>query len=383
MFWRIGWVLGLLTVLAAGGEARAQFSYGYYPGGYGGYGWGGWGGGGGGGVASGQGNLARGLGYYATGVGNLEVSNAEAGSVNTNTLMRYENFMYNSQLQANHNERLRTRERMKRDARAGDALNKRALNQPSDEDITDGNALNGALDQITDPRVHSSALRLATVKIPGRIIRQIPFVNASEAVTISLDQLTAESGWPAALRDSKFETERKAYSDAVDRALKEDRDGDIAPQTIEQMRTALSGLKARLEAVPPGDRARFGEAETYLKSLYAMTRMLERPDYEKIVAELDSIKETTLGSLLGFMHTFNLRFGRPTTPEQRAAYEQLYPVLAEHRDRVLKDAGLAVKGSDKNKDTPPPPPQASSDFFGKMGYDRLEGPHRFESRSSK
>lgn len=373
MLRRMGWVVCVAALLAAGGEARAQFGYGRYPGGYGGYGWGGWGG-------TYQGNVARGLGYYATGLGTLRVDNAEASAINTNTLENYENFMYRSQLQANRHERARMHEKMVRDASAGAALANRAANQPTDGDITSGNALNAALDQITDPRVHSSALRLATTKIPGRVIREIPFVNASEAVTISLDQLTAEDGWPAALHDSKFEAERKAYSDAVHRALKEDRDGDISPQTIGQMRTALSRLKAKLEAVPPADRARFGESETYLKSLYGMTRMLEKPDYEKIVAELDSIKETTLGSLLGFMHTFNLRFGRSTTPGQRAAYEQLYPLLAEHRDRVLKEAGIAPKGGDK--DTPPSAPQASK-FFGGMQYDRLEGPHRYQTESSK
>ncbi len=374
MLRRTGLVLGLLALLAIGGgnKAHAQFGYGYYPRGYGGYGWGGWGGGG-----TVQGSIARGLGYYATGLGNLERSNAVAGSINTDTWMRYENFMYNSQLQANHNERLRMDAKMRRDAGAGDGVNNRPANQPTDADITSGNALNAALDQITNPRVHSSALRLATTKIPGKVIREIPFVNASEAVTISLDQLTADSGWPAALREPQFDDGRKAYSAAVDQALKEDRDGEIATQTVKQMRAALSRLKATLESVPATDRARFGEAETYLKTLYGMTRMLEKPEYEKIVAELDSIKETTLGSLLGFMHTFNLRFGRPTTPEQRLAYEQLYPIIAEHRDRVMKDAGLVAK----DDNTPPPPP--SGDFFSGMKFEHLDGPHRYGPASTK
>ena len=69
------------------------------------------------------------------------------------------------------------------------------------------------------------------------------------------------------------------------------------------------------------------------------------------------------------MHTFNLRFGRPTTPEQTAAYEQLYPLLAAHRDRVMKDSGLAAKADDKAPTAgvghAPPPPQPS-DFFRGM-----------------
>ena len=369
--------LAIAGVLVATGEARAQFGYGYYPGGYGSYGWGGWGGGG-----TVEGDIARGLGYYATGLGTLEVDDAVAGSINTDTVIRWNQYMYNSQLQANHNERIRMRDKMARDASAGTGVGNRARENPSDRDITNGNALNAALDQLSDPRVSTSSLRLAKDKIPARLIRAIPFVNASEAVTISLDQLTAENGWPVALRDARFAEERTAYSEAVDKALKEDSEGDISPKTIEAMRAALSKLKAKLEAVPPADRARFGEAEAYLKSLYGMTRMLERPDYEKIVAELDSIKETTLGSLLGFMHTFNLRFGKPTTPEQRAAYEQIYPIVAQHRDRVIKEAGLDAKPDDKDKDkTPPPPsPQLPDKFFSGLQLDRLEGPHKYDPR---
>ena len=370
--------LGVVAVLAASGEARAQFGYGYYPSGYTSYGWGGWG-------QNPQGSIARGLGYYATGLGNLEVADAEAGAINTNSAMQWDQFMYNSQLTANRNAYVRSRERMLRDIKGGDALNKQQApaakgDANADADVANGNALNAALDQITDPRVHSSALRMATAKVPGRLIRAVPFVNASEAVTISLDQLTAENGWPVALRVPEFRDEREAYSAAVDQALKEDQDGDISPQTIGEMRAALSRLKARLEAVPQADRARFGEAETYLKSLYAMTRMLERPDYDKIVAELDSIKETTLGSLLGFMHTFNLRFGRPTTPDQTAAYRELYPILAAHRDRVLKGAGLVDTSKSDATDTPPPP---SPQIFRGMRIEHLEGPHRYQPKSDQ
>jgi hypothetical protein len=366
--------LGFVAVLAAAGEARAQFGYGYYPYGYASYGWGGWG-------QNPQGSIARGLGYYATGLGNLEVADAQATAINTNAEMQWDQFMYNSQLTANRNAQLRSRERMLRDIKAGDALNKQAPAAPGNADIANGNALNAALDQITDPRVHTSALRLATAKVPGRVIRAIPFANASEAVTISLDQLTAENGWPVALRAPEFRDERVAYSAAVDQALKQVQDGDISPQTVQQMRAALSRLKAKLDAVPPADRARFGEAETYLKSLYAMTRMLERPDYEKIIAELDSIKETTLGSLLGFMLTFNLRFGRPTTPEQTASYRELYPILAAHRDRVMKDAGLIdTTKSDATSTAHASDTARTSDFFRAMRIERLDGPHRYQPK---
>jgi len=366
--------LGLMAALAAAGEARAQFGYGYYPYGYGGYGWGGWGG-------TVQGNVARGLGYYAMGAGVYNEDTAVANAINLDTLIRWNQYLYLSQLEANRYERQRIARQQARDSAAGEAVYERIRDKPTPDDIANGDALNVALDQLTDPKVHSSALRLATNKVPGRVVRDIPFVKASEAITISLDKLTAEDGWPAALRGPKFADERKAYSEAIDKSLEEDRDGEISPETLARVRSSLDQLKAKLEANRPTDRAEFGEAEGYLKTLYGMTRLLERPEVEKIVAELENIKETSLGSLLSFMHTFNLRFGKATTPAQRAAYEALYPMIASHRDRVLKaseDASAeksTAKASDSTNDRP-------TDFFQGMKLEHLEGKRNADTKKS-
>jgi len=360
---RIGWTLGFLAAFAACGEAHAQFGYGYYPGGYGGFGWGGWGG------ATAEGNIARGLGAYNVGAGIYNQDTAVAESINADTAMRWNEYWYQSQVQANHRERVRLAQREKRDAAYADTLHKRLLTNPSPDDIASGNALDAVLAQLSDPRIHSSALREAKDKIPGRLIRALPFVNASEAVTICLDQLTAETGWPAVLRDSQFAEERKAYSEAIDKALKEDHEGDISPETLAHVKNSLTLLRAKLEANPPADVAGRRDAENYIRTLIGMTRMLDRPDVEKIVAELDQTKETTLGHLLGFMQSFNLRFGRANTPEQRAAYESLYPLLVAHRDRMMKAIG-DDKPADARKSTTSGPP---IDFLSGMKLHELEG----------
>ena len=61
------WALAMAVLLAiAPDRSQAQFGNGYYPGGYGNYGWGGWAG-----TATAEGNIARGLGYYNMGAGDL------------------------------------------------------------------------------------------------------------------------------------------------------------------------------------------------------------------------------------------------------------------------------------------------------------------------
>jgi hypothetical protein len=354
-------ILTLSLLVLAAKEARAQYGYGYYPAGYGGYGWGGW-------SSTGEGDIARGLGYYNIGAGVYNLNTAQAASINTDTVIRWNQYLYASALEAARRDRALRARRIQRTATTGEAIYERLRDKPTPADITSGDALNVILDQVSDPRVQSSSIRMATAKIPGEVVRTIPFVNASEAVSISLDRLTSDESWPPALRGPAFELERKAYSEAVDRALKEDEEGEISAASIKSLRDILGRIRIKLEASPPTDKPRLGEAQNYLKTLYGMTRMLEKPEVGKIIAELEKVKETSLGSLLGFMHTFNLRFGKPTTPAQRATYERLYPIMVAYRDRVVpKDLKPDTKASPKAKSDLP------TDFFQGMHLDRIEG----------
>jgi hypothetical protein len=366
--------LGLLAVLSAAGEARAQFGYGYYPGGYGGYGWGGWGGG------TVQGSIAQGLGAFNVGAGIYNQDTAVANAINANTVMNWNQYMFSAQQQANQREYLRMARREKRDAASGDYIYQRLRDNPTPEDVADGNALNVILDQLSDPRIHESTLKMATDTVPARYVHAIPFVNASEAITISLDDLTGNEDWPAALRGERFAAERQAYSDAVDKALAEDREGDIKPETTQAVRDALARFRAKLDANPPADPAQRGEAYNFIRTHIGLTRMLERPDVERIVKELDKTKDTSLAHLLAFMRTFNLRFGRATSTEQRSAYGALYPVMAAFRDRAMKALGNAP--APKNANAPGNP----GEFFRGMKQHELEGtppPPRPESPAAK
>lgn len=333
------WALGMLIGLSmAAGEAQAQFY-----GGYGGYGWGGWGGG----TASAPGNMARGLGYYNMGAGAYNEDTAQANAVNADTLARWNQYMYESQQLANRRAYLRRARKVKRDAQSGDEVYQRIRDNPTAEDIRDGDALNAILDQITNPKVHSTALRLIRNPVSGKTVREIPFVNASEAVTISLHQLSGEGTWPVALQGETFAPERKAYQDAIARALEEGEEGSLSPQVLQGVNAATSRLRAKLDANKPGDRIQYNDAMNYIKTLTAMSRMLAKPQVDKILAELDTVKETSLGSLLAFMHAYNLQFGPATNDAQGAVYASLYPIMAEARDRIMKDMGDDAVGGDK------------------------------------
>ena len=187
-------LVGIALVAFAGPEARSQY---YYPNGYGygGYGFGGWG-------ATPQGSFLRGMGAYAQGAGVYNYDTAVATSIDTDTAIRFNQYLWNSELEARrrwaalHSKRLNlSRDEYK-------ARQKQIRENPSAGDITSGDALNAILNQFGDPKVlhDSSSLRMANAEIPASAIREIPFIDETDAITISLDQLTDAKSWPVPLQ---------------------------------------------------------------------------------------------------------------------------------------------------------------------------------------
>jgi len=351
----------VLTLAALSGQARAQWGYGHYPYGYGGYGWGGWGG-------TAQGDIARGLGCFNMGAGIYNRQTAIARSINTDTEIRWNQYVYLSQKEATREYFARRDAAIAKDKNAYDALMKRIQDNPTARDVENGDALNAALDQLSDPRIHSSALRMADAPIAARSIREIPFRNASEAVTFSLAQLKASSQWPAVLLEPRFASERADFETLVDEVRKENADnGQIAPGTLSKLRGVASRLKDKLAAMPLEDTAENQEALKFVKTVTALTRLLEKPEIDEVLKELEKIEKTTVGNLLAFMHTFNLRFAPATTPRQRLVYNELFPILDQTRDRIISEAKLDDTVTDRAGKA------KLHDFFSAMDLDHIEG----------
>ncbi len=134
--------LMLAAVVTAAREARAQYGYGYARG-YGGYGWGGWG-------STPGSSMARGLGMLNMGRGMYNVSTAQAASINTNTVMRFNQAMYNAH--AAGAQACRWSQEESRGGSQGLLRDPDRLRKPPNErDVTDGDALNVLLDVLLNP----------------------------------------------------------------------------------------------------------------------------------------------------------------------------------------------------------------------------------------
>jgi hypothetical protein len=340
---------------ARGASVQAQ-AFGY-PWGFGGFGWGGWG------ASSGEGDLAHGLGAFAAGAGFYNKQTAIADAINTDTVIRWNEYFHEAQMSANR--RFAQRRDLARDRvlQAAEATRKRLRDNPDPRDVFRGDALNVALDEINDPRVYRRDLRSAKVKIGGEKIRTIPFQYAAAAITVSIDQL-ANGPLPAALLGPEFQADREAIK-ALDRQIvAQVEDGkDPDPETVKKLLGAIYTAEENAAKIWPRNSRERNEADRYLKALHGLVAMLKTPAIDLILAGVENRPDATLGDLLSFMGAFNLRFGVASTPQQQQVYSFLYPKLVQVRDEVA--TALATTAAPKTNGHEP------EDFFSGMSYDDL------------
>ncbi len=305
------------------GTARAQYG--------GGYGWGGWGGG----VGTPQGSMARGMGMFNMGAGMYNMETAQARSINVDTAMRWNSAVWQGQMVKNRLYQARVRAGQERANMGYNEIQDRLRNHPETRDITDGDALNAMLDILLHPAVADRSLQYIKTPLRHDVIANIPFEAETEGMTVCLDSMTMDGQWPIALRDEAFRPEREALRKAVQVALKEDEQGNLEPETVNAVGTAINNLRLAFEKRVRQDNPDYIPARNALKAMAGLTKMLDSSKIEKVLAELEDYQGTTLGDLLGFMQAFNLRFGAANSYRQRLIYTKLYPMLAEQANGTL------------------------------------------------
>jgi len=331
------------------------------------YGWG-WGGWGGWGASSTVGDIARGAGYFNIGAGIYNEQTAVANSINADTLMRLNNYWYNSYLESMRMYHETKEYNIQKNKVTYEKIMDRLNNHPTAKDVETGDALNAVLTELSDPRVSSSALKSSRPLIPAQDIREIPFKNNSEMVTIVLSDIKKASKWPTVLDNDLFAEEKKTFEEVVDQARQEDEVGEISPQTMNRCNALVDHLRAKLEKQPLPEFRDQQEALKWLKTLAGLVRMLGMPDTKDAFDELKKVKSTSVGNLLAFMQTFNLRFGPATNPKERMLYNRLYPVLDETRDRIRE-----ALGTKPDTTTARANPSDVGEAFSKMSLDQIQG----------
>jgi hypothetical protein len=331
----IGGVIVALTVAAGSAEAQPFYGGGYWGGGYGG----------GGAGSTVQGSMLQGGGVYAMGMGRYNLDTAQARSINANTAMQWNQYIYESKIESQRIWAERTAKEEAREKSNYKTIHDRMRNSPTSVDIEKGNALNFAMTELSDPKIFQKAVYYASkMKVGGEDIRDIPFQYASAAISTSVHQLT-QGGPPPFLKREDFATDRASLK-AIAAELKTEGEelGTHKPETIKKAKDQIMATKAKIEKTFPQGSAERLEAEKYVKALYGLASMLETPAVSVLLAGVDKRPEATLGDLMDFMATYNLRFGAAENARQKAVYNKLYPMLARVRSEINPGPGSVPTG---------------------------------------
>jgi hypothetical protein len=356
-----GWSALLIALFGPGISARGQY---VYPGGYGGYGWGGWGGG----ASTVQGNMATGMGNFAAGAGAYNVETAEARAVNANTAMQWNNYMYAINQRNANDEIAILNKRQGKVNETAEATSRRLRDTPDARDIHDGDALNLVLTDLSNPSTYSQVVQKSKQPIDSQLVKSIPFRYAPRMILISLDDISARGVPEVLARGPAFESDRKAIRAIVAKGKQEaESENHVSAATLRSFRAAVKTAQDKVAvALPLGTRNRT-EADNFLKALLGLSKMLEQPDVAQFLKGLNRYPTTTLGHLITFMHSFNLRFGPAKTPEQEATYEKLYPMLVALRNQAQTQIANPTTASDTLPD-----PKHATEFFSGMDYGHFQ-----------
>ncbi len=292
-------VLGISLILSISGrEARAQW-------GYGGWGWGGWGG-----VATPASAELEGAGHYAMGAGMYNLNTAQARSINAQTAMQWNDYVAQVTHESARIHAARVNSEFRRNQKLYDDYQRRLRDNPGKVEIEDGSALNVALDDLSNPRLGSSALRAAKAPVSASLIAEVPFMNNAERVTLMLDNLRGAVKWPDVFEGERFAKDKEVFDELVARIRKEAQEADeISPKCLRDANLFVNNLRAKVTAQPLPDPLDQQEANRFLTTCSNLLGLLAKPDIQPAILELKKVQDTTIGSLLGFMHAFNLRFG--------------------------------------------------------------------------
>jgi hypothetical protein len=328
-------------------DAQAQF---FFPDGYGHFGMSQWG-------ANPSAGYMAGLGEFARGQGAYLLDKAKADAINVETMAKW-------------NKALHARQQAIREEQAKEAERRAEARKERVErmNLRDGITLNRLLAQIFDIDPTAVKSGKASAPISMRAIKEIPFEQDSEAISLCLDEMTNTNELPAPLLAPQYADERDALHNAVHAALEEDTKGSVSKEAIKRINEAVASFRSKFVKNASKLERGYDDALNYFTTTASLGRMLSDSGMRKFLEKLENNDQRAIGDLIAFMDAYNLRFGRATTERQLDIYNRLVPVLTEVRDSV-KTAEYRPSSPDQ---TSTALKAAAKEAFAPMTWENLE-----------
>ena len=138
--------------------------------------------------------------------------------------------------------------------------------------------------------------------------------------------------------------------------------------TIKQINERVAKLRDKFMKNTSRFDQGYDDALTYLTTVASLSRMLNDRSMMRFLEKLQNNEERTVGELIAFMDSYNLRFGPVTTDRQLEIYTRLVPTLTAIRDSV-KTAQDVSSPPDRTGEGLK---EAAKDAFKSMTWESLE-----------
>lgn len=288
-----------------------------------------------------EGDILRGGGLLAAGLGRYNLALAQAQAINADTSMRVNEYLYESRMIMRQRYFDTVRAEHRRRAELGRLRDRRIEQAPVESDITSGDALNRMIEAFAAAQVAPSMLRLEALDLPVELVQATPYFYPSVGGVISLRRLVPpDDEWPLALRDPRLESRRSRYRDAVHHALEQVEKARLGIDDVRQIRDAIDGLRGSMAELDLGaEQAAFHEVHAFLRLLDQLALALQHSAGSVALNGLDGYHGTTVFDLVSYMQAFNLRFAPARTPVERTTYIELHRILAQQRRALNLERG--------------------------------------------
>jgi hypothetical protein len=301
------------------------------------------------------GDALIGGGAFATGLGWYNLNTAKANSIDVATTIKWQSHV--RRILAENRASLATlaagkAAKAKDVERRQQAREQQLRNNPSNEDIASGEALNILFYDLSDPDITREQWLAKAVALPaGFSVKNVPFQYMSSNPTgkttalgrgvIALSRLEVNGKWPVAFNANEIEQERLAYEKSYTRVRDQIFGGQLSIDTLLSMDRSLDSLRSKVQEVVPTDRGFQGAAVRYVDDLKSATRMFDASTVEyaqELLRETTDHDATTVYELILFMLKYRLQFA---SNERDPSGRDFYRVLYGHIHEQLKELNPA------------------------------------------
>jgi hypothetical protein len=309
-----------------------------------------------------QGRFLRGMAWYQVGTARAEaLETAAAAEWNRSVQADYNRYLLE---RANRiaSRRERGNQRQEQAAERLAEARRRWRENPTEDDIRSGIALNALAGDLADPAIPAGKWRVAVVDLPRELsIQSLAFRFADapsyrlppgmRPSTVALGRMKALGTWPIALRRPELEPERAAYRRTIAAVIATCvAEKPLQAGEVDAVRASLLALREKADDASPAGSGLAKQAKLFLDQLDEATKIfLDRDFAEELVRDAEGHQARTIGELLAFMKKYRLLFAEADqSPEVWAKYKALYELLRQ-QTVALQFADVADEPIEKER----------------------------------